>query len=76
MSGYTERQIAEIVSRVVQKLASDGGSAPAPAASAGPTVFVPRSQSGDGIYSDPDAAIKAKQKWYEEAVPPAPLFCQ
>ncbi len=26
--------------------------------------------------SDPDAAIKAKQKWYEEAVPPAPLFCQ
>lgn len=54
----SDRQIADIVQRVVQKLASEG--------SGGPTVFVPRSQSGDGVFADPDSALKAAQEAYEK----------
>jgi acyl-CoA reductase-like NAD-dependent aldehyde dehydrogenase len=66
VSNYTERQIAEIVSRVVSKLASEGAVTGGGGGPAAPTLFVPRSQPGDGIFSDPDAAIKAAQVSYEQ----------
>ncbi len=59
-----DRQIAEIVQRVVQKLASEGGGQTS--SGGGPTVFVPRSRATDGIFTDPDQAIQAARDAFEE----------
>ncbi len=74
-SDYSDQQISRIVEKVVAKLASDGTlnklAAPATTAPSAPRVSVPTFQAGDGIFGDPDAAVEAARRAYEEikAVP-------
>ncbi|HIA00571.1 MAG TPA: hypothetical protein EYN66_01435 [Myxococcales bacterium] len=63
MAEYTEKQIAQIVERVVGKLAGEGA---LPKGSSSPSVFVPQFNAGDGVFGDADAAVKAARQAYLE----------
>jgi len=61
MAEYNDRQIAQIVEKVVSRLAADG-SVQVPSA---PAVHTPQFQAGDGVFRDADAAVNAAQDAYE-----------
>jgi acyl-CoA reductase-like NAD-dependent aldehyde dehydrogenase len=60
MAEYSDSQISEIIEKVVSRLATDG------ALSVAPSVHVPTFQTGDGVFGDPDSAVKAAQVAFEQ----------
>ena len=62
MADYTDRQISQIVDRVVSKLTSEG----AIKAGAAPSIVTPTYAAGDGVFDDPDNAVQAAAQAYEQ----------
>ena len=61
MADYSDRQIAQIVERVVARLAQEG-----PGSSVGPAVRSPTFRAGDGVFPDPASAVDAARIAYEQ----------
>ena len=61
MANYNERQIGQIVEKVIARLASEGTLG---RAAAGPSVHVPSFGANDGIFGDPESAVKAATEAY------------
>jgi len=63
MPNYTERQIGQIVDKVITRLASEGSLSNSATA---PHVHVPTYQAGDGVFGDPESAVRAARQAYEQ----------
>ncbi len=63
MAEYTERQISQIVEKVIGRLSSERSF---PKGGRGPTIHTPRyGSSSDGVFADADSAVQAAREAYE-----------
>ena len=61
MADYTDRQISQIVEKVIGRLASEGSLS----GGRGPTIFAPTHGGNDGVFADADSAVQAAREAYE-----------